>query len=230
MRGCLGFLLFLVVAVGLLGYAVVQYAIPAVVTAAVRSSPLARGQNLTVQVDTSLTGVFLHGSVDRIAIGGANVTEPNATISLVDITLADVSILDRTFASATGTLTGVSVDLSDGSPIQLTSVAVSGSSSSLQTAVDLTAAEASIALRDRLRAAGIPADSVQLVRGGVDIVVAGRTIPARVVVTAGSVSLDAGPPYPAVTVFSAPAGGDWTIGSVDVSATGIRVTVAISLG
>jgi hypothetical protein len=229
-RGCLGFLVFAITAVAVLAFVVVQFALPAVVTSAVRSSPLVRGQNVAVQVDTSLTGLFLHGRIDRIVITGRDLSEPSATIADVSVTLSEVSILDRTFATAAGTLSGVDVEVGSSAPIlHIEMVNLSGSASTLTAEVQVSRAAAEAGLLAPLRAAGVPVDAVSLARGRIDLTIAGLLVETQTVLTESGLSLQAGPLSPSVPILSGPAGGAWRIDEVDVTTSGLRIVLSIAL-
>jgi hypothetical protein len=226
-RGCLGFLLFVGTAVAVLAFVAVQLALPAVAASAVKASPLLRDQDVTVSVETSFAGVLLHGDLDRVVITGQNLTEPRAAVGRVSVTLSGVSILDRTFVSAAGTLTGVDVGVGATSPIHVDVVNLGGSGSTLTAEIQVGAAAATTAMRDRLRAAGVPVDVVSLAAGHVDLTIGGLVIASQVAMTESSVSLDAGPLLPSLPILSAPAGGEWRIDQVEVTPAGLRIVVSV---
>jgi hypothetical protein len=230
MRGCLGFLVFAAILVTALAVALVQLALPAVVTAAVEGSPLVRGQPVAVTVETSLGGVLLHGEIDSVRITGANLSEPPATIGDLDVTLSHVSMVDRTFASADGTLVGVVMDPTAAAPIELPTVWIGGSSSALTATVALDAQQTVALLEARLKAAGAPADArVALIPGGIDLSVLGHSVPARIETTAETVQLVSEQAGLDVTLLEAPAGGPWQIGDLQVTPGGMQMTLDLEV-
>lgn len=235
MRGCLGFLLFAAAAIGLLAYGLVEIAVPSIVSTAVKSSSLVQGRDFTVEVTTSFEGVLLHGRVDRIDILGQDVVEQNVTIGRAHLALYDASLLDRTFATANGALEGVDADVGFGAPIHLDTILLSGAESTLLAEIDVGQAEATAAIEDQLRAAGVPVQSVTLGTGQVTFNVAGLPITATLASGGGAggsgtgVSLDAGSPFGRVAILDQPAGSVWRIASVDVMPSGLRITVSIDL-
>jgi hypothetical protein len=229
-RGCLGFLLFAGVLIAGLAFVLVELAVPALVSAGVRSSPLVQGRDVQVHVETSFDGVLLHGRADRIDLSGSNLDEPNARIGSLQLTLRDVTLLDRTFADADGLLNGVELQLGTGAPVLIGEVRLTGSSSSLEARLFIGAPAAESAIRSRLLEAGLPVQAVHLGRGRVDLSVAGQTVPASLHLTATALILDAGPPIGSVDVLSAPVGGEWRLASVEVTEQGVQLTVTISLG
>jgi hypothetical protein len=229
-RGCLAFLAGVVIVGAGLAWALVTVLLPAAVSAGVRDSPFLRGQAVRVNVQTSLAGVFLHGSVDRITISGRGLSEPNASVASADIVLTDVSIVDRSFTGAAGTLTGVNVDVAASGGLPLGVVTLSGPSKALAAVADMDAATASAALRVRFAAAGIPVDVVSLAAGRIDLTIAGRTVAAIPVITATEVRLEADGGVVNLPIVTLPAGGEWRIAAIEVTPFGIRVTALLSLG
>jgi hypothetical protein len=229
-RGCLGFTLFTIAAVAVLAFGITKWAIPALVAAAVETSPVVHGQAVDVLTDASVTGVFLGGRIDRVRITGTNLSEPSTTIGGLDVVLSGVSILDRTFESASGTIAGASVEI-DGSstPIQIPAVALSGSSSALVATVQLGVPEAEALLRGRITRS-VPVDEIRLTADGADLVVHGQVVHARLVVTSDTLTLVPDSPLPSAVILSAPSASAWRIQSVQVDPTGVRIAISISLG
>ena len=229
MRGCLSFLVFVSLLLGALAFGFTRFALPALVSAAIESSPLLHGQPATVTTETSLAGVVLGGRIDEIRITTDHLDEPNASIDWVDLTLRDVSMLDRSFASASGELGGVSLDLGDDEPVLIPSIHVGGSATSLSATLDFDAAEAEYVFRSRLTSAGIPIDAVRLGVGQVEVTVRGQIVVASVRLADGGVVLDGGPTVGAIPLLEAPAGGEWRVEEVGVLPTGLHLVVSISL-
>jgi hypothetical protein len=230
MRGCLGFLVFAAALIALLAVAFVQVLLPAVATAAIQGSPLVRGQPVAVTVETSVTGVLLHGEIDSVRITATNLSEPPATVGDLEVTLSDVSIADRTFASADGSLVGVVVDPTQGAPIELPTVWLGGSSSALTATVALDAQQTLALLQARLKAAGAPSDArVALSSGGIDLSVLGHSVPARIETTAEAVQLVSEQAALRVTLLEAPAGGPWQIGDLQVTPGGMQLTLDLEV-
>ena len=228
MRGCLGFLTL--VALLLAGFALaITLLLPTAIAAQVRDSPLLRGQPVEVDVQTSLTGLFLHGTIDRITISGEGLREPEASVGTAQIDLTNVSILDRAFASATGTLTDVTVDGASAVPLPLGTVTLGGSSRDLSAIADIDAAAAATAIKGSFVAAGVPVEAVSLAAGRIDLAIAGRTITARPVITSTEVRLEA-EGLASLPIVRLPATGEWRITAITITPGGIRVTALVRLG
>jgi hypothetical protein len=228
-RGCLGFLIVVALAGAALGVAIVTVLLPAAASAGVRDSPFLRGQAVRVDVQTSFEGVFLDGRVDRITISGSGLSEPNATVTTADIALIDVSIVDRSFRRAAGTLTDVDVDVASAGALHLETVTLSGSSRALTALADLDATTASTFVRGRLAAAGIPVNAVTFEAGRIDLTIAGVTIAAIPVITSTEVRLEAEGGGVSLPIVAFPSTGEWQITAIQVTPAGIRVTALVSL-
>jgi hypothetical protein len=224
-----GFLIVVALAGAVLAVAIVTVLLPAAVSAGVRDSPFLRGQAVRVDVRASFKGVFLGGRVDRIAISGSGLREPNATVAAADIALTDVSIVDRSFIRASGTLTGVDLDVASAGALHLETVTLGGSSQALTALADIDATTAAAFLRSRLMAAGIPVEAVSLAAGRIDVTIAGITITAIPVITATEVRLEVQGTGVSLPIVTFPSTGEWQITAIQVTPAGIRVTALVSL-
>jgi hypothetical protein len=229
MRGCLTFVLFVALLIGGLAFGLVQFALPALVDAAVRNSTLVHGQPVTVITDASIEGVFLDWRIDRIDITGRDLTEPNARVGNLNLTLRDVALVDRTFASASGELSDVDLQIAGVPLARVASVGLTGTSTSIQAGVLVTASAAEAAIRARLQDANVPVQQVRLGAGRIDITIAGQVVSAQPLLTSNGLALDVGAPVPPIELVSTPPGGEWRIDSVLVSPAGIRMSIGISL-
>jgi len=229
MRGCLSFLVFVALLITALAVVVVRFALPAVVDSAVRSSPFVHGQPVTVVTDTSFEGVFLRGQIDAIEISGHDLSEPNARIGAATITLRDIPLVSRTFASASGTLTDVDLQVAGVPLARVSSVGLTGTSSTLEADVLIAASAAEAAIQARLEDANVPVQAVKLGEGHVNITIAGQVLSAQLRLGSAGLQLDVGAPVVPIDLVAVPAGGEWRIDSVLVSPDGIRMAVAISL-
>ena len=231
MRGFLAFLVVAALTGGALAVAAVTVVLPAVVSVAVRDSPFLRsGTDVRVDVDASLIGVFLHGSIDRITIAGDGLSEPSARVAAADVDLDDVSILDHSFAEASGTLSGVDLDVAGAGPLHLATVTLQGSSRTLEAVADLDATAAVAAIRRRLAAAGLSSEAVTLTAGRIDVTLAGRTFAALPVITSTEVRLEASDGLVSLPLVTLPTTGEWRITAIQVTPSGIRVTAVVILG
>ncbi len=228
MRGCLAFLLFAALLIGALALAVVRLALPGLVDSAVRGSPLAHGQPLTVVTNASIEGVFLGGRIDEIEISGRDLAESNASLGTLDVTFRDVSIFDHTFASADGGMTFATLSIGPENRVTADAVGLRGSGTTLTATADFSSPEAEGAIGVVLQDAGVPVDGVHLGTGRVEIKVAGATLPADLRVADGGLTLEAGN-LGSIPLIEPPPGSEWRIEGVEVTPAGIRLVLLISL-
>jgi hypothetical protein len=196
------------------------------VPAILEGSPPLAGQPVRVTA-TSSVGGLVRGRLDSVTVSGTSVAFGSTTIAGLDVTLRDVG-LDRTFASISGSASGVTSDaLADG-PISLSGVSIDGSSASgvtLTGSIDASAVEPRIIAR--LAAAGIARAQATLGDGVVKVTADGRTIDARFVVDGAMLALDVGAIVPPVTILSGGGSMPGRVSSVQVSASGVVVTWTI---
>ena len=127
MRGCLTFLVFLAVLLGLLGWFVLPPAASLAVTAALTAGGVSgTDTQVAVAADPPYELLTLHADDVRISSTDASWGALHASSLRLD--LRDVELGRRTFASIDGLLTGASLAITTGSPISASRVVISGSS------------------------------------------------------------------------------------------------------
>lgn len=230
MRGLLRFLILVAVLVGIGVLLVVQLLIPAIVTAEVRAAIPVSATPIAVDVRTSLTGVLLHGRIDSITVSGSNVRRGLVTAAAMDITVGDVGIIDRSFGTVTGALSGVQLDQGIHPPMRLTRVTLSGSATRIQAAAELSPADLETELE--LAIAGVGSDPVfgsahVSVAGGVIHVEAGTNdVAATLRLENGAIVLDGGP-LGSLTLATPPADGSWQVTNIQLTPAGARITAEV---
>jgi hypothetical protein len=226
MRGCLGFVIVVGLTIGVLGLVAVNLVVPAIVVATVRDSSFLRGQPVTVDVSVSLGGL-LRGRIDRIHVTGSGLTEGTVLVGTLDATITNASVVDHTFEDASGRLGQVRVTLLDGTPIEIATVTLAGSSTGLLGTGEVGAAQVTGLLEARLRQAGVPVDRVTFESGGIFLTAAGRRSEATLAASNGALIFDVGGGRAAVPIFEPGAGDSWTLTSVVITATGITISVDV---
>jgi hypothetical protein len=134
-----------------------------------------------LKIDATITGPGLvGGSIDEIRIRGSNldVPSPNAgvTIGKLDVTLHDVAIGDDAFSAVTGGLDDVTFPMSNGAPITISRIELTGASSAVTGAAQFGADQASAFITRCFADAGIKVDGVQLEDGSVAVMVFGQRV------------------------------------------------------
>jgi hypothetical protein len=226
MRGCLGFVVVVGLTIGLLGLVVVNLVVPAIVVATVRDSSFLRGQPVAVDVSMSVGGL-LRGRVDRIRVTGSNLDEGTVRLGALDATITNASILDRTFEDGSGRLGPVRVTLADGTPIDIATVSLSGSSTSLLATGEIPAAQVTTLLEARLGPAGVPVDHVSFESGRIFLAAAGLRVEGTLAISNGALVISVAGGRATVPIFEPGAGDSWTLTSVTVTTAGIAISVDV---
>jgi len=84
------------------------------------------GTDTKVTVSADLPPRILLGHADKIQLTATDASVGGLYAASIDVTLSDVELIDRTFASAHGTLKGVRVPAPNGDPATIDSVALDG--------------------------------------------------------------------------------------------------------
>jgi len=230
MFGLLRFLVFWVVAVGVLITLVVQLLLPALVMAAINQSSVFTGQPVSIQVRTSLAGVLLRGQIDSISMSGTNLHEGSVQVDRMDATLADVGIVNRSFGAIAGSLSGVALATAGGGTLRFDTVELSGSSGGVTAVGTITPATLAATLAAVLQPLGVTPSQIHVDGDGVRIVLGGQAIVARLRLEGSTLVLDTGTKLGAIPILQTPADGTWALTAVDLSATGAQLTAVIRAG
>ena len=207
----------------------VHVLVPAVVSAAVRSSAAFAGQTVDVQVRSSLAGVLVHGWIDEVTIDAANVRASSMSVDRLQVTATDVGITSRTFASLEGTLSGVTATTFGGTTVPLDSVALQGSGGTATVVGLVGPAGLEAALTAELGLLGIGPAEVHLVNGAIQVDLGGRVDVATLRLDGSSLVVDPGHGQAAIRLLQSPATGAWRLTQAVVSAAGARITATIDL-
>jgi hypothetical protein len=183
MRGCLTFLLLVVVTILVASWLF----LPAVAGGAVVAALGAGGfmgspASATVSSDPPIE--LLGGHADRIVIQARDATFHELSAATVDLTLTDVSLFDRTAGTVSGTLTGIRMVPRSGHVLPVSSAKLSGSSSAIQARLSLSLADVSAIAASALTSAagGTPSKVTLAAPDKVSIVLSGVTVSGRVAV------------------------------------------------
>jgi hypothetical protein len=199
-RGFLGFTTLALVGLGALVLFVLPALIQPMVVNAVRNALPFGDQAL--HIDATVTGPgLLVGKVDAIHVRGSNlaVTSPNAgvTIGRLDVTVRNVSIGGHSFTDVSGGLDDVAFPMSNGGPITIARVDLTGASTAVTGEAQLGPTEAIAFITRSLADAGILVDGVQLQDGNVALMVFGQRVEFAIGVQDGALeipdALGAGP-------------------------------------
>jgi hypothetical protein len=229
MRTLLSWGLFVAILAGL-AYVLAPLVARPLVADAVRAASPFGSAPLEVDVTADAIGL-LQGRIDSVHLTGSDLTSERAPIGRLDITADNVGIIDRTFASMSGSLESVIMTRADGSSVQLARVDLSGPSDRLEATARIDRDAALAIVGQALASAGLPADGAELIDGGVRLSVLGQRTDVAIGVVDGAVSIAgsiAG--GGSIVVFGPEAGDPWQITGVSASPNGLQVHALIDLG
>ena len=146
MRGCLFTLLLGAVAIALLVAIGLPQVYAGVLTGALTAAGL-QADDTTVNVESDPPTDLLGLHADTVTVTATDATFREMAIGSLHLELRDVAVLDRTAEGVEGTLSDVTVTLSDGAPMTLEEISIEGAGDSISatTVVDGAEAEALIA-------------------------------------------------------------------------------------
>jgi hypothetical protein len=184
MRGCLT-LLILVATVLVASWLFLPTVAGEVVGGALGQAGFAGSPtNVTVTSDPPIE--LLAGHADRVVVHATDATYRELSAATVDLTLTDVSLINRTAGAVDGTLTGIRIRPASGHLLPVSSATLSGSGSAIQARLSLSLADVSAMASAAVTSmAGSAPSKVTLASPDrATIVVSGITVSGRVVVDA----------------------------------------------
>jgi len=225
-RSLLGFIAFVTILIVL----AVAFALPAVVApmvaTAVRSASPFGDQPLDVQVDVNPIGL-IRGFVGEIRISGTNLTRDDISIGSLSVTVSNVGIGDHAFTEISGGLVGVTIPLDVTTSLVVRDVALSGSSAALVATAHLDRAAAIAFVERSFTDQGIAVSEVELVAGGVSLVLFEQRVAVAIGVQDGTLVV---PDMLGAGTFEilAPQPGDsWRLTGVAITPDGMDLIAAI---
>jgi hypothetical protein len=226
MRSFLGFLVLVVLLIGVLAFGVVPLAGPGLVSAVIRGTPPLAGQNVTVSTQVDAAGL-LRGEIGRIDVAGQSIAVDSASANGVTVSIDGLSVVDRSFGNLDGRATSVVINQPDGTFVELDDVRMFGSSETLDAMGQIPADEVIRLLTLRLAVAGMPVDAIRLEPGVIVVTIAGQEIESRLSISGNSVVLTPAGGLPPGTV-SAGVVEPWQLIGLDVAAAGIIVQARLT--
>ncbi len=186
MRGCLTFLVFLAVLVGIVGW----FALPGAASFAISTALTVGGfsgtnTHVSVSAEPPYELATLHA--DRVHVTSTAVAWRDVRAGGLDVTLSDVDLGARTFAGVQGRLTNVTVATAVAGPVTADLVTIRGSGTRIVASLTVPPAQvrrlASAAAAGAI--GGAPTQVTLAAPDRVTLVVAGRSVAGRLAVDAG---------------------------------------------
>lgn len=228
MRGFLAFLAFTTALIGVLAFVVVPLLVRPLVVDAVRAALPFGDQPVAIEVDVDGLGL-LGGYVERVRIRGDDLVAGEARIGVVDVTLRQVGLGARDFVSITGGLESVTVQLGDGTSVEVTQVRLSGPSANVRADARVDAPNAEALVVSALANAGLAVDRVSLADGGVALELLGLRVVVPLTVVDGAVVATSFMGLARLPVIAPAADDPWHVTGLKVLPGGLDVEASIDL-
>jgi hypothetical protein len=182
MRGCLFTLLLGAIVVALVISIGMPAAAAGVLTAGIRAAGL-QAADLTVNVSSDPPTDLLGLHADRVRVRATDATFRGLAVAAMDVTLSDVSLVDRTAGQVSGRLTGIRAANVGGQALDLASISLAGGGEAVTAQSTIPAAEAATLIGAAVEAElGIRPTSVKLSAPDRVALKAGATVNVRLAV------------------------------------------------
>jgi streptogramin lyase len=230
-RGCLSGMLVLVLVVVGGAWLLTPMAVDALLAGALSASGF-HGTGTTVDAIANPPPLLLTGHADTVRIRSSDVTVHELEASSLELTLSDVSLLSRSFATVDGTLSGVQIK-GGGTSLEARTATVHGRASAARVVLSLDRAQVEALVSSGVAAAVGPlpvAISVQP-PDRIAFTLEGRSATGSLGVENGSLTLrPLGAGLDRIVLVAPPAGAAWQIVSVAVTDTGFEVELVVDFG
>jgi hypothetical protein len=184
------------------------------------------GTNTKVEVSAAFPPQILLGRADKIRLTSSQVSVGDLHAATIDVTLNDVALLDRTFATVEGTLTGVRVPAPTGAAITIETVTLEGESTAATATMTIAQTEAERVAEAQLKGAVVKFAAPDKVT----ITLNGKTEPGRLVVKSGSLMVvPNSSALPSLTIIEGGKDNPFQLKSVSVGASTITLVGTMDL-
>jgi hypothetical protein len=189
------------------------------------------GTSTKVDVAAKLPPRILLGHADTVRLTSTQVSVGDLHASAIDVTLADVELIDRTIGSVSGTLTGVRVPADDGGVLTADSVVLAGRGTDANATLTVSSSEVATLAKTQLKGLGVTATNVKLTApDDVTLTVAGQTRTGHLVTKDGALQVVVASLTPKVmTLIETGNGNPFTFTSVKVSSASVTLVGTIDL-
>ena len=230
MRSCLFQLLAPVVVVFLLLWFGLPFGASWIATNALNSAGFT-GTDTKVEVAANLPPRILLGHADTVRLTSTQVSVGDLHASSIDVTLANVELIDRTIGSVSGSLTGVRVPAANGGVVTAESVVLTGKGTAATATLTLSNSEVATLAKTQLKLLGINATNVKLAAPDkLTLTVAGQTKTGHLVTKNGALQVVvAGMTPSTMTLVESGNGNPFTFTSVAVNAASVTLVGTIDL-
>jgi hypothetical protein len=217
MRSCLIQLLITVAVI----FALLWFALPfgaSWLTTNALSAAGFTGTDTEVTVSADLPPRILLGHADHIQLTSTDASVGGLYAASIDVTLGDVELIDRTFSTVHGTLTGVRVPAPNGDPVTIDEVTLDGAGTAANSRLTMSTDEAAALAVSQIKSQIGTRATVTLAAPDVmTITINGHSEPGHLVASDGELVLVMdSTALPSVTLIGAGHGNPFTFTSVSV--------------
>ncbi len=226
LTGFIRFAAFSAALIALLVFVVIPLVAGPVISGLVRDAGVL-GDDVDVSVNVLGPGI-LSGHVPSLRLQADDVEVPRAAIGRLDITLSDVSAVDRSFQSISGMLREVRVTGPGGLPLVVAAIDLDGPTEATRATGRLDRSQSQALVRAMAGQAGVTVDDVRLREGSLTFRHGGEAVEAELVVVGEALVLETAGADPVVLL--APATPDpWRLRDVRITPDGMMVDLTVDL-
>jgi hypothetical protein len=189
------------------------------------------GTNTKVEVSSNPPPKLLLGHADSIHLTSSQAGVGDLHAASIDLTLGDVSLIDRTIGTVEGTLTGVMVPAPDGSPVLIEKATVKGNASAAQGTLQMATSQIeSLAAAQLKSQTGVNATVTLAAPDKVTLMAGGQSQPGNLVIESGQLEMvpDTAT-LPSVILLKSGDGNPFTLTGVTVGSGQVTLTGTIDL-
>jgi hypothetical protein len=189
------------------------------------------GTDTKVTVSANLPPRILLGHADRIRLTSTDASVSGLYAATIDVTLTDVELIDRTFTSVHGILTGVRVPAPNGDPVTIDSVSLDGAGTAADATLTTSTAEMESLATSQIESQTGAQAKVKLAAPNiVTMTINGHSAPGRLAVRNGELLVvPDSTALPTVTLIGAGHGNPFTFTSIAVAAGTVTLGGTIDL-
>jgi len=189
------------------------------------------GTDTKVDISATVPPRILLGHADKIHLTSTQVSVGDLHAATIDMTMHDVELINRTFGSIDGVMTGVRVPTPTGDAVSFDTVSVQGQGTAATATLTLSNAEAERVAEAQLKATTTLVATVKFsAPDKATITFNGQTKIGHLAVSNGSLLLiPDGSGLPTVTLLASGGGNPFSLTSVNVGATSTALTGTIDL-
>jgi hypothetical protein len=183
---------------------------------------------VTVNADPPL--LLLTGHADSVHVISKAVAVGDLQAESLDITLGRVDLIGRTVGTVSGTLSGVTIPVTNGDPITAATVKLTGTASLAQATIELPMAQAQALAVAALKAQGLTATVTFKAPNTVTIKAAGKTVAGHLEAADGILLLvPEQPGFPIVPLITPGNGNPFRVTGASVTAKGVTLSGTVDL-